>query len=113
MIDINFIFYTHTRAEFHNVQIGLVISPVMSANMIREIGIYWKNPNVMAPGDTLGLYEKDPNFNDALPIFRFAPDEPHGFQKTGISADFIPTSKLTFSKKCLGKLRNLNFVFYF
>lgn len=89
-------------AEAEGTQLGLVISPMMSPKMIREIGIYWKNSH-LRNGDTIGLYEENPG-PGSFPIFEFQPEVTHGFKKTGISADFIPTANLTFRETCLSEL---------
>ncbi|XP_063977865.1 PI-PLC X domain-containing protein 1-like [Diachasmimorpha longicaudata] len=89
----------HDRNETEEIQLGIVISPIMTAQMIREIGIYWKNSK-LRNGDTIGLYEDHPGAATLL-VFEFRPDVTHGFKKTGISADFIPTANLTFEETCL------------
>lgn len=74
----------------------------MTPNMIRELGIYWKNTNFQH-GDIVKLYEGDPSTIDAREIFAITPELAHGFKKTGISANFIPTQNLTLKEQCLRK----------
>ncbi|KAK0162935.1 hypothetical protein PV327_006662 [Microctonus hyperodae] len=86
--------------EFNDTEIGITISPIMTSNMIREIGIYWNNTNFRY-GDNLILFKYHPCENQSQKLFTFTPQVSHGFKKTGKEADFIPTSQLTFEDQCL------------
>ncbi|XP_034951432.1 PI-PLC X domain-containing protein 1-like [Chelonus insularis] len=90
----------HNESEIDKIEMGIVISPLMSTEMIREIGIYWKNINIQT-GDVIKLFKGDPSTKNKQEIFQFMPVKARGFQKTGISADFVPTSNLTYHEQCL------------
>ena len=81
--------------------VGLLISPVLSTETHREIEIYWNHAKYRL-GDEIGLYTEKPR-DDLEPIFIIQPDSQSGIVKTGIQADFIPTSNLTFTKQCLSE----------
>lgn len=78
---------------------GLIISPIMSSKMIREIEIYWNHARYQ-PGDTIALYVSEPA-DDLEPIYTLVPNAPSGIKRTGLQATFVPTSNLTFAQQCL------------
>ncbi|XP_043466497.1 PI-PLC X domain-containing protein 1-like [Leptopilina heterotoma] len=85
--------------EFENSYVGILISPIVSPEISREIEIYWSHTKIR-PGDKIGLFFEKPR-DDLKPIFIMEPTSPIGIAKTGIEADFIPSSNLTFTKQCL------------
>ncbi|XP_033208693.1 PI-PLC X domain-containing protein 1-like isoform X2 [Belonocnema kinseyi] len=90
---------SNSTDEFEDSYVGLLISPVLSTETYREIEIYWNHAKYRV-GDEIGLYTEKPR-DDLEPIFIIHPDSQSGIVKTGIQADFIPTSNLTFTKQCL------------
>ncbi|XP_020709537.2 PI-PLC X domain-containing protein 1-like [Athalia rosae] len=86
--------------EFEAAHIGLIISPILTADVIREIEVYWSH-ECFRLGDSIAIYTEDPS-EDAEPIFTFKPIGANGIQKTGIEANFVPVSSLTFERQCLG-----------
>lgn len=92
-------------SEIESNDLSILISPLMSSEMIREISIYWKNSH-LKNGDVFKLYKGDPNTTEAQVIYTFKPDAIHGYKKTGMSSDFISTSQLSFRDECLSKSFN-------
>ncbi|XP_044581905.1 PI-PLC X domain-containing protein 1-like [Cotesia glomerata] len=90
----------HENNEIESSDLSILISPLMSSEMIREISIYWKNSH-LKNGDVFKLYKGDPNTTEAQVIYTFKPDAIHGYKKTGMSSDFIFTSQLSFRDECL------------
>lgn len=85
--------------DFQRAHVGLIISPIMSIRMIREIEIYWNHARYR-PGDTIALYAGEPT-NGLEPIYTLIPNAPSGIKRTGLQATFVPTSNLTFDQQCL------------
>ncbi|XP_012537184.1 PI-PLC X domain-containing protein 1 isoform X2 [Monomorium pharaonis] len=88
-----------TGDDFQRAHVGLIISPIMSIRMIREIEIYWNHARYR-PGDTIALYTGEPT-NGLEPIYTLIPNAPSGIKRTGLQATFVPTSNLTFHQQCL------------
>ncbi|KAG5309829.1 PLCX1 protein, partial [Acromyrmex insinuator] len=88
-----------TGDDFQRAHVGLIISPIMSIRMIREIEIYWNHARYR-PGDTIALYTGEPT-NGLEPIYTLIPNAPSGIKRTGLQATFVPTSNLTFVQQCL------------
>lgn len=86
-------------ADFQNAHVGLIVSAVMSDKKIRELEIYWRFQSYQK-GDLIVMFAEEPH-NESRPIYRFAPARANGLAKTGIEAEFIPTSNLTFVRRCL------------
>jgi len=86
-------------SDFQRAHVGLIISPIMSIRMIREIEIYWNHARYR-PGDTIALYTSEPT-NGLEPIYTLIPNAPSGIKRTGLQATFVPTSNLTFVQQCL------------
>ncbi|XP_043284812.1 uncharacterized protein [Venturia canescens] len=81
-------------------RLGIVVSPLMSYKMIREIGIYWKILELL-DGDKLVLHNDHPAISGAEIIYTFQPKDTRGFHKTGVRGEFVATSDLTFREQCL------------
>ncbi|XP_014478082.1 PREDICTED: PI-PLC X domain-containing protein 1-like [Dinoponera quadriceps] len=88
-----------TGDDFQRAHVGLIISPIMSKKMIREIEIYWNHARYQ-PGDTIALYTSEPT-DDLEPIYTLVPNAPSGIKRTGLQATFVPTSDLMFVQQCL------------
>lgn len=88
-----------TGDDFQRAHVGLIISPIMSIKMIREIEIYWNHVKYR-PGDTIALYTSEPT-SDLEPIYTLIPNAPSGIERTGVQATFVPTSSLMFVQQCL------------
>ncbi|XP_032685578.1 PI-PLC X domain-containing protein 1-like isoform X2 [Odontomachus brunneus] len=88
-----------TGDDFQRAHIGLIISPIMSSRVIREIEIYWNHAKYQ-PGDTIALYTSEPTVY-LEPIYTLVPNAPSGIKRTGLQATFVPTSNLTFVQQCL------------
>ncbi|XP_012345884.1 PI-PLC X domain-containing protein 1-like [Apis florea] len=80
-------------------RIGILISPIISGSMMREIEIYWNNVNI-EPEDKISLYVED---SKGLPreIYTVVPNDSNGIQKTGVLAEFVPSANLSFVSKCI------------
>ncbi|XP_043521310.1 PI-PLC X domain-containing protein 1-like [Frieseomelitta varia] len=89
----------NSSSENWQSRIGILISPTISRSKIREIEIYWNNVNI-TPGDELALFEQDSTGVQRV-IYRVIPNGRSGFQKTGVLAEYIPSSNLSFVKKCI------------
>lgn len=98
--------FVFCRLEFQRTHIGLIISPLTSNNMVREIEIYWTHGNYR-PGDVISLYDRVPSV-DFQPIFTMSPHVPDGIRKTGIQAHLTPPSNLTFVRQCLSEYSKLD-----
>ncbi|XP_012284591.1 PI-PLC X domain-containing protein 1 isoform X2 [Orussus abietinus] len=85
--------------DFEEAHVGLIISPVVSSNEVRQIEVYWRNPNFRS-GDVIALFASDPSEN-VQPLWTYTPKTRNGIQKTRIEADFMPTENLTFQQQCL------------
>ncbi|XP_066589301.1 PI-PLC X domain-containing protein 1-like [Prorops nasuta] len=85
--------------EFHSAHAAVIISPLMSNKVIRELEIYWNHLNYR-PGDEIALYTSEPD-DTVKPIYLLIPDTSSGIRKTGIQVEFIPTSSLNFVRQCL------------
>ncbi|XP_071631995.1 PI-PLC X domain-containing protein 1 isoform X1 [Temnothorax longispinosus] len=85
--------------DFQRAHVGLIISPIMSMQTIREIEIYWNHARYR-PGDTIALYTGEPT-NGLEPIYTLITNAPSGIKRTGLQATFVPTSNLTFVQQCL------------
>ncbi|EZA49390.1 PI-PLC X domain-containing protein 1 [Ooceraea biroi] len=88
-----------TGDDFQRAHVGLIISPIMSTKVIREIEIYWNHAKYR-PSDTIALYTGEPT-SDLEPIYTLVPNAPSGIRRTGLQATFVPTSSLTFVQQCL------------
>ncbi|XP_046486843.1 uncharacterized protein [Neodiprion pinetum] len=86
--------------EFEASHVGLIISPILSTSEIREIEVYWSH-SCFRSGDTIALYTEEPSTN-STPIYSFQPTASSGIRQTGIDAEFVPSSSLTFERQCLG-----------
>lgn len=86
--------------EFEASHVGVIISPILSADEIRRIEIYWSH-SCLGSGDSIALYTEEPS-NNATPIYSFQPTATSGIRRTGITANFVPSSNLTFKRQCLG-----------
>ena len=82
-------------------RIGILISPTISKSEIREIEIYWNNVNITS-GDKLSLFEQD-STGVHREIYTVNPNGRSGFQKTGVLAEYVPSSNLSFVKKCISQ----------
>ncbi|EFN83766.1 Phosphatidylinositol-specific phospholipase C X domain-containing protein 1 [Harpegnathos saltator] len=85
--------------HFQRAHVGLIISPIMSKRMIREIEIYWNHARYQ-PGDTIALYAREPA-DDLEPLYTLVPNAPSGIKRTGLQASFVPTADLAFEQQCL------------
>ena len=54
------------------------------------------------PGDELALFEQDSTGVQRV-IYTVIPNGRSGFQKTGILAEYVPSSNLSFVKKCISQ----------
>ncbi|KAK2588362.1 hypothetical protein KPH14_004376 [Odynerus spinipes] len=86
--------------DFHGSHVGLIISPMMSKSMIRELEVYWNHPKYRAGSDQIEVYDGDP-VNGVKPIFVLVPRSSSGIKSTGIQAEYVPTVNLTFHRQCL------------
>ncbi|XP_035729994.1 PI-PLC X domain-containing protein 1-like [Vespa mandarinia] len=102
--------------DFQQSHVGLIISPMMSESMIRELEIYWNHPKYRSDSDRIALYTGDPA-NGSEPILILEPKSSSGIKSTGIQAEYLPTMNLTYHRECLkyhvawlrnGDLRKVN-----
>lgn len=82
-------------------RIGVLISPIISGSMMREIEIYWNNVNI-EPEDKISLYAEDSK-GVQREIYTVVPNDSSGIQKTGVLAEFLPSANLSFVSKCISK----------
>lgn len=80
---------------------GLIISPMMSTTVIRELEVYWNHPKYRSDSDMIALYTDDPAANGSEPILVLEPKSSSGIESTGIQAEYIPTANLTYQRQCL------------
>ncbi|XP_050587359.1 PI-PLC X domain-containing protein 1-like [Bombus affinis] len=88
----------NSSGEHWQSRIGLLVSPIISRSKIREIEIYWNNVNI-EPGDKISLFEENSS-GDQREIYTVVPNSFSGVEKTGVLAEFIPSSNLSFAKRC-------------
>lgn len=102
--------------DFQESHVGLIISPMMSESMIRELEVYWNHPKYRSDSDRIALYRDDPA-NGSEPILILEPKSSSGIKGTGIQAEYLPTTNLTYRRQCLeyyvawlrnGTLRKVN-----
>ncbi|XP_043502845.1 PI-PLC X domain-containing protein 1-like [Polistes fuscatus] len=86
--------------DFQHSHVSLIISPMMSKSMIRELEIYWNHPKYRSDSDRIALYSNDPT-NGLEPIFILEPKSSSGIKNTGIQAEYLPTKNLTYQRQCL------------
>lgn len=86
--------------DFNDSHIGLIISPMMSESIIREIEIYWNHRKYQPGRDKIAVYGNDPT-SGVDPILVLDPRLSSGIKSTGIQAEFIPTANLTYHRQCL------------
>ena len=80
-------------------RIGILLSPLISQSKTREIEIYWNNLNIQ-PGDKISLYEVHP-LGSSIVVYQVTPESPNGRQRTGIYAEYVPSSNLSFVQECI------------
>lgn len=78
--------------------IGILLSPQISRSRSHEIEIYWNNLKIQS-GDKISLFEENP-LGYSTVMYTITPDGPNGRQKTGIFAEFVPSSNLSFVQEC-------------
>ncbi|XP_043589596.1 PI-PLC X domain-containing protein 1-like [Bombus pyrosoma] len=96
--DASFARVCNSSVEDWQSRIGLLVSPIISRSKIREIEIYWNNVNI-EPGDKISLFEESSS-GDRREIYTVVPNGLSGVEKTGVLAEFIPSSNLSFVKTC-------------
>ncbi|XP_017795400.1 PREDICTED: PI-PLC X domain-containing protein 1-like [Habropoda laboriosa] len=89
----------NSYSENWQSRIGILISPIVTESKIREIEIYWNNLKI-EPGDTISLYENSLSGAPVV-IYTVTPNSSSGVQKTGILAEYVPSSNLSYVPKCL------------
>lgn len=89
----------NASSENWQSRIGILISPIISGSMMREIEIYWNNVNI-EPEDKISLYAEDSK-GVQREIYTVVPNDSSGIQKTGVLAEFLPSANLSFVSKCI------------
>lgn len=72
----------------------------MSETMIRELEVYWNHPKYRSGSDMIAVYDDDPT-NRTKPILVLEPRSSSGIKSTGIQAEYLPTTNLTYQRQCL------------
>nr|XP_033333750.1 PI-PLC X domain-containing protein 1-like [Megalopta genalis] len=79
-------------------RMGVLISPITSKPPIHEIEIYWNNVDFEPDEKIVLLDTSQPD--SPIVLYNVTPNGPSGLVKTGIQAEFVPSSQLSFVRQC-------------
>lgn len=89
--------------DFDNAQLIITLTAKIDNNLTRKIGIYWYNKNFMS-GDIVAIYDRNPVFNNSIPVFEYMPDIYSGNVITPLTLSFLNGNKIPVNKDiCLSK----------
>ncbi|XP_015436258.1 PREDICTED: PI-PLC X domain-containing protein 1-like [Dufourea novaeangliae] len=87
-----------SSAENWQSSIGLLISPIATDPLMHEIEIYWNNVNLQPEEKIVLLDTSRPN--SPVVLYHVTSGGSSGLEKTGIQAEFVPSTELSFVQRC-------------